>query len=168
LSTLSDLPKISDAFLTHIEGRILRRGKWLPCPRCGSSEVDPAGGSRILLGGVAGLGCVGACGCIAIAVAAVGWFFLLESVGWPLAAIILIIGLAFGTLLTLSGRSYSCKVMRLWRLWVGLPRRGRAAEDAALMRGYWPILNRRDSIATALLTTSAGLALLSNLSLRLV
>lgn len=113
MNSLSNLPKLSEAFLAHIEGRGLPRDEWMPCPKCGSREVEVPGGRNMLLGGLLGLGCGGTSGCVAIVVAAVGWFFMLGTAAWILALVILILGLGLGMLFTLSGVlpriSYECK-----------------------------------------------------------
>lgn len=112
MNTIRDLPKVSDQFLMHIKGSSPRMGDWMPCPSCGSREVEVPGRRSLLLGGLFGVGCVGASGCFAAAVAAVSWFLALGIAGWAVAAIILTIGLGFGGLLVLSGalplKSYRC------------------------------------------------------------
>jgi len=109
MSQLSELPKLSDAFVTHIKDHNPVKNDWMPCPRCGSSNVEPPGGRNMLFGGLVGFACiVPAFGCLAIAVGAVG-VLLFGLIMLPVAALILIPGIALAVLLTMSGNVYRCK-----------------------------------------------------------
>lgn len=52
MNNLLKLPKVSDVFLTHIEGHALEKNEWMPCPRCGQSTVQSPSG--VAVGGCAG------------------------------------------------------------------------------------------------------------------
>jgi len=109
MSQLSELPKLSDAFVTHIKDHTPRKNDWMPCPRCGGSNVEPPGGRNMLFGGLVGFACiVPAFGCLAIAIGAIG-VILSGLIMLPVAALILIPGIVLAVLLTLSGNVYRCK-----------------------------------------------------------
>ena len=105
-SSLSKLPKVSDAFSNHIGGHPLQKNEWMPCPRCGESKVKPPAGVLAgTLGGLFGIGCV-----IPILVV-VG--IILGLIFWPLAAVVVIGGVIAIPLMPLIGAglgmSYKCK-----------------------------------------------------------
>lgn len=109
MSQLSELPKLSDAFVTHIKDHNPAKNDWMPCPRCGSSNVEPPGGRNMLFSGLVGFGCiVPAFGCLAIVIGFIGFIFI-GLVMLPVAALILIPGIVLAVLLTLSGNVYRCK-----------------------------------------------------------
>ena len=109
MSQLSELPKLSDAFVTHIKDHTPRKNDWMPCPRCGGSNVEPPGGRNMLFGGLVGFACiVPAFGCLAIAIGAIG-VLVSGLIMLPVAALILIPGIVLAVLLTLSGNVYRCK-----------------------------------------------------------
>lgn len=103
---LSKLAKVSDSFSTHIEGHILEKNEWMPCPRCGESTVDPPTGG--LFGGIAGFSLIG-CWTVIIAVGAI----ILGIIFWPIAVVFVIIGLILIPFLPILGAGlgmlYRCK-----------------------------------------------------------
>lgn len=106
MSNLSKLPRVSDTFLNHIEGRTLEKNEWTPCPRCGGETVEPPSGA--LVGGIAGFGLVGCW----IWIVAIGTL-IMAFIFWPVAVVFAVIGLALIPLLPIIGTGmglvYRCK-----------------------------------------------------------
>ena len=80
----------------------------MPCPRCGSTDVEVPGAESMLVGSLAGFGCImPGCGCLGLAIMALSWF-LAGLAAWPVVLVLLLLGAGVGLLLTLSGRVYRC------------------------------------------------------------
>ena len=106
MSTILNLPKVSDNFLKHIEGRALEKNEWTPCPRCGEGKVEPPSGA--LSGFIAGFG---AMGCL-FWIVGIG-VLIMAVISWPFAVFFAIIGLALILLMPAMGAGwglfYRCK-----------------------------------------------------------
>ena len=106
MTSLSKLPQVSDSFLNHIEGHLLKKNEWMPCPRCGQSAVEPPNGA--LAGILAGFSTIG---CLILILAIVG--IILGIIFWPLAVIFVVVGLIMIPFLPIIGAglglNYSCK-----------------------------------------------------------
>lgn len=106
MSNLLKLSKVSDAFLTHIEGRTLEKNEWMPCPRCGEGTVEPPSGAW--LGGCAGFGLIG-CWLWILGIGAI----ILGIIFWPVAVFYVILGLILIPFLPALGAGlgmlYRCK-----------------------------------------------------------
>ncbi len=105
-SNIAKLPKISDAFINHINSHALVKDEWVPCPRCGQGTVEAPAGKAI--------GCLAGSAMIIwyivftlFAAIIVGIFF------WPLSIGIIIGGIIGVFLLPLLGTAlglvYRCK-----------------------------------------------------------
>jgi hypothetical protein len=98
LANLGKLPKISDVFTTHINSHRLVKNEWTPCPRCGGNAVQPPTGK--IAGAVTGGALIGCW--------LVGFIFISIILGilfWPLAIIVLVVGLVMIPFLPLLGAS---------------------------------------------------------------
>ena len=106
MNNLLKLPKVSNAFLTHIEGHALEKNEWMPCPRCGEGTVTPPVGGA--LGTVAGVGLIG-CWLWILGIGAI----ILAIIFWPIAVAFIILGLILIPLLPVIGAAigmmYNCK-----------------------------------------------------------
>ena len=108
MGRLSELPTVSDPFLQHIEGRDLQRNEPMPCPRCGSPDVELPGAESMLLGSLAGFGCImPGCGCLGVIIMGVSWY-IAGVTAWPAVVILFLLGAVLSLLLTVSGRVYRC------------------------------------------------------------
>ncbi len=103
---LLKLPNISGPFTNHVKDRSLLKNEWMPCPRCGLSEVTPPSGTgKGLAAGIVSMGCLAIPGAILVAIVCV----VLGPIG-----IILGLGIGVGVLLAPlfgagMGALYKCK-----------------------------------------------------------
>src|SRR5438093_8987631 len=84
MGSINQLPKISEAFRAHVADHAVQKREWVPCPRCGAPNVQPAAGAAI--GAVAG---VSMAGCSAILMFG---FIVISFLVFPPLGILLLIG----------------------------------------------------------------------------
>ncbi len=100
------LPKISPEFTVFCKGHEFTKNEWMPCPQCGSKEVEkPSGAGAGAATGVAMMGCLGVIFLIATIFAVV----FLGPIGWGVGIAGILIVVLSPFLGAGMGSLYKCK-----------------------------------------------------------
>ena len=106
MNSILKLPKVSEPFVEHLEGRQLDKNEWMPCPRCGQASVEPPSGA--LAGGCAGASMIG-CWIVLVIIGCA----ILAVVFYPAAIVAGVVGLVMIPFLPAMGAAmgamYKCK-----------------------------------------------------------